>query len=96
VRGADAEDVRALDAELCLMTWDLAGAERLLEGLAREGFDLARQERRALLGRQLALKFGPSDARAATIAALSPEQLELAAALILSADSEAALLAALA
>jgi len=48
-RGADDEEVRALDAELCLSTWDLAGAERLLEGLAPEGFDLARWERRALL-----------------------------------------------
>ncbi len=61
LRGADDEDVRALDAELCLMTWDLAGAERLLEGLAREGFDLARQERRALLA-DLAGNFRRADA----------------------------------
>jgi predicted transposase YdaD len=80
----------------------LANAIKLLKDEAKEegrkeGIEAGRlEERRALLGRQLALKFGPSDARAATIAALSPEQLELAAALILSADSEAALLAALA
>lgn len=48
-RGADDHDVRALDAELRLLTWDIAGARRVLDGLAQEAFDVDWWERRSLL-----------------------------------------------
>jgi predicted Zn-dependent protease with MMP-like domain len=48
-RGSDDPDVRALDAELRLATWDLKGARRLLEDLASEAFDVDWWEKRALL-----------------------------------------------
>lgn len=71
-------------------------AEKGLKKGLKEGREEGREEgQRELLGKLLALKFGPNKARAATLAALSPAQVELAAALILSADSEDAILAAL-
>jgi predicted transposase YdaD len=72
-----------------------AKEEGIKEGI-KEGIEAGRlEERRALLGKLLGLKFGPSETRAAALAALSPEQLDLAAALILSADAEDALFVAL-
>jgi flagellar biosynthesis/type III secretory pathway protein FliH len=62
----------------------------------KEGIKEGRvEERRKLLRKQLGLKFGPSETRDASLLALSPEQLELATALILSADSERSLFDAL-
>lgn len=48
-RGADDHDVRALDAEVRLLTWDLDGARAILESLAREAFDVEWWDRRSLL-----------------------------------------------
>ncbi|MEZ6014325.1 MAG: metallopeptidase family protein [Planctomycetota bacterium] len=48
-RGAEDHDVRALDAELRLLSWDLAGARKVLDQLADEAFDVDWWERRALL-----------------------------------------------
>lgn len=48
-RGDDDHDVRALDAELRLATWDLKGARKVLEGLASEAFDVGWWEKLALL-----------------------------------------------
>jgi hypothetical protein len=53
------------------------------------------QALRTMLGKQMGLRFGPDEARSATIAALSPDQLDLALTLILSADSERSMLDAL-
>jgi hypothetical protein len=69
---------------------------QLKKDAAEKGLKEGREEgQRELLGKQLALKFGPNKARAAALGALSPAQIELAAALILSADSEDAIFAAL-
>jgi predicted transposase YdaD len=79
----------------------LADAFRMLKEEAEEkgrteGIEAGRtEERRALVGKLLELKFGPSTTRAAALAALSSHQLELAAALILSADAEDAIFTAL-
>jgi predicted Zn-dependent protease with MMP-like domain len=59
-RGADDHDVRALDGELRLLTWDLAGARRVFDALAHEAFDVEWWERRALLA-DLAGDFRRSD-----------------------------------
>jgi hypothetical protein len=82
------------DKENCTMLADAFA--QLKKDAAEKGLKEGREEgQRELLGKQLALKFGPNKARAAALGALSPAQIELAAALILSADSEDAIFAAL-
>ena len=63
----------------------------------KKGLKKGREEgQRELLAKLMGLKFGPREERAAALAALSPDQIERAAALILSADSEQAIFDALA
>ncbi len=59
-RGADDHDVRALDAELRLLTWDLAGARKILEALSEEAFEVDWWEKRALIA-DLAGEFHRAD-----------------------------------
>jgi hypothetical protein len=75
-------------------------ADKGLKKGREEGREQGREEgreegQRELLAKQLGLKFGPREERAAALAALSPDQIERAAALILSADSEQAIFDAL-
>jgi len=77
-RGAEDLDVRTLDAELRLMTWDLDGARRVLDGLSKDDFQVDWWEKRALLA-DLAGQFHRADVLLVEARREAPDQVPLPA-----------------